>query len=358
MLDILRELKTWVNERRPFALATVIQTWGSSPREVGSTMAIREDMQIVGSVSGGCVETEVINAALDTIRDNKSRILEFGVSDDKAWSVGLSCGGSIKVFVEKHPAFSENPKEQEIWKRLTHAIESNNPSILLRKLSEKANDFNAHLLIFSDKSHFGDWGKYTSPAKEIALKQYDKRKSGTVQIDDQEIFLQIFSRKPRLIIIGGSHISIPLVKFANELNFESIVIDPRKVFMSAERFPVQPEKIVADWPQNVLPDLDLNEDTYAVVLTHDPKIDDEGLKILLRSDVGYIGALGSKKTHTKRCARLKEADYTDEEIAHIHGPIGLDISACSPTEIALSIMAEIIKTKNERLENKKQRLNA
>lgn len=313
-------------------------------------MAIREDMQIAGSVSSGCVENDVIEAALDTIKTGKSKILEFGVSDDKAWSVGLSCGGTIKVFVEKHPAFSENLQEQQIWNKLTHAIDENKPCILLKNLSALANQPHRHLLVYPDGGHHGSWGELTSQAKEIALRLYGERKSETVQIGENKIFIQVFSRKPKLIIIGGSHISIPLVKFARELEFETIVIDPRKVFTSPARFPIRPDKIISEWPQNVLPNIDLNEDTYAVLLTHDPKIDDEALKILLPSNVAYIGALGSKKTHAKRCARLREAGFSDEQIARIVGPVGLAINASSPAEIALSIIGQIIETKNGKRE--------
>jgi len=350
MLDILNQLNDWIEDGKTFALATVIQTWGSSPRGVGSAMLIRGDMQIAGSVSSGCVENEVIDAALDTIKTGKSKILKFGVTDDKAWSVGLSCGGTIKVFVENHPAFSENPEEQEIWNRLTHAIENHKPCILLKNLSSQVEIINRHLLVYPDGNYQGDWGKLTNQAEEIALKLYRERKSGIVQIEDQEIFVRVFPRKPKLIIIGGSHISIHLVKFSQELGFETLIIDPRKVFASAERFPVQPEKMIPEWPQNVLPDLDLNDDTYAVLLTHDPKIDDEALRILLKSNVAYIGALGSKKTHAKRCTRLKEAGFNDVQITRIHGPVGLDINASSPTEIALSIMGQIVKMRNVRRE--------
>jgi xanthine dehydrogenase accessory factor len=353
MLDILTEINRWIEEDRPFALATVIQTWGSSPRGAGSAMAIREDMQIAGSVSSGCVENEVIEAALDTIKTGKPKILEFGVSDDKAWSVGLSCGGTIKVFVEKHPAFSMNPAEQEIWNRLTHAIEKNKPCILLKNLSASEGTFDRHLLVFSDGSYVGDWGELTFQAREAALRAYDERRSETVEIKKQEIFAQVFRRKPKLIIIGGSHVAVELVKFSSQLGFEATIIDPRKVFTSTERFPVQPQKIISEWPEKVLPDLDANEDTYAVLLTHDPKIDDEALRVLLPSNVAYIGALGSKKTHAKRCARLEEAGFSEAQIARIFGPIGLDINASSPAEIALSIMGEIIKTKNTRQESKK-----
>lgn len=348
MIDILHEIRTWIEERKPFALATVIGTWGSSPRQVGSAMAVSEDMRIAGSVSGGCVENEVIEAALDVLKNNRVRVLEFGVSDDKAWSVGLSCGGTIKVFVEKHFAFSRNPVEQEIWDRLTHAIDDNDPIMLLKKLSEDEDAFNRHLLVSADGGHWGDWGALSEKAKSVALTLYHQRKSEITQIERQEVFVQVFSRKPTLLIIGGSHISIPLVKFAHELNFETVVIDPRKVFASKERFPLQPGKLIAGWPQEVLPDIDLNEDIYAVLLTHDPKIDDEALKILLRSNVAYIGALGSAKTHEKRCARLKENGFSDEEISRIHGPVGLNINASTPHEIALSIIGQVVEMKNSK----------
>lgn len=348
MLDILNEITRWIEKDKPFALASVIQTWGSSPRGVGSAMAIREDMQIAGSVSSGCVENEVIEAALKTLKTGRAKILEFGVSDDKAWSVGLSCGGTIKVFVEKYPACSENTVEREIWNQLTHAIKENKPCILLKNLSTSEGRFSRHLLVYSDGSCEGDWGELTPWARETALRVYGDRTSQTVEVEKQEIFVQVFRRRPKLIIIGGSHIAVELVKFSSQLDLETTIIDPREVFTSTERFPVQPKRIIPEWPAKVLPALDLNEDTYAVLLTHDPKIDDEALNVLLPSRIAYIGALGSKKTHAKRCARLREAGFSEEQIARIFGPIGLDINASSPAEIALSIMAEIILTKNAR----------
>ena len=164
----------------------------------------------------------------------------------------------------------------------------------------------------------------------------------------EAVFVQGFPRRDQLLIIGAGHITIPLVQFAAPLSFETAVIDPRRVFSSIERFEVAPHQLFSQWPGEVLSGLDLTDDTYAVLLTHDPKIDDEALHVLLKTPVAYIGALGSRKTHAKRVERLREAGFSTAEIERIKGPAGLDIRAKAPAEIALSIMAEIVAAKRSR----------
>ncbi len=345
MHDIFETISHWVSGNKPFALATVIRTWGSSPRGVGSTMAVSGETEVAGSVSGGCIEGAVIEEALKALRSGVPRRLSFGVSDETAWSVGLSCGGKIEVLVEKHPAFSGEATERGIWQALEQAFRRNDPTILLTRLGGEES---RHLLLFPDGSQIGDWGEMNRAAREQALQNYRARRSEVLQIEAEPVFVQIFPRKARLIIIGAGHISISLLKFSRELDFETIVIDPRKTFAAAERFPASPDQLLCSWPDEALSEIALNDDTYAALLTHDPKIDDPALHILLKSEVAYVGALGSRKTHAKRCKRLEEAGFSAETIARIRGPVGLDIGAATPAEIALSIMAEIVQTRNRR----------
>jgi xanthine dehydrogenase accessory factor len=340
MDDVLSKISDWINSNQPFALATVIQTWGSAPRGIGSMMSITTDMQVAGSVSGGCVENEVIEEAIKVIKTGNPSLLGFGVSDETAWSVGLTCGGKINVFVENATTETKN-----ILKKVVEYQKANRPVILIKNLASE-NISHRNILMLTDDSLSETSGRVASQIKNQALGLYERRSSSISEIGDEQYFFQIFLRKPRLIIIGAAHISIPLVKLAKELSFEVIVMDPRRIFADQKRFPVEPDQLITEWPGVALSELRLNEDSYCVLLTHDPKIDDEALKILLKSKVAYVGALGSKKTHSKRIGRLSEAGFTDEEISRIYGPVGLDIGAKLPQEIALSIMAQIIEVKN------------
>ncbi len=346
MEDIYKDIQPWLTQNKPFAIVTVTKTWGSAPRGAGSTMAVTADMQVVGSVSGGCIEGTVIEEAQTVLKTGVPKMLTFGVSDETAWSVGLTCGGKVNVLVEKYPAFSDDSHAREIWQALDTTIKNNQPAILLTKAEVEQY---SHLLVYPDGSVVGNWGAQTEEAINLALTAYESRNSGEADVEGSAICVNIFPRKDRMIIIGAAHISIPLVKFAKDLDFEVIAIDPRKIFATPERFPVPPDQLRSDWPDEVLPQLSLNDDTYAVLLTHDPKIDDVALHILLKSDVAYIGALGSKKTHAKRVNRLQEAGFSETEISRINGPVGLSIGAKTPQEVALSIIGEIIQVKRNRI---------
>lgn len=342
MKELLTTINTWLNQNKPFAIATVIKTWGSSPRPVGSSLIISQDMEMAGSVSGGCVEGAVLKAALPLIKKGEGLPLNYGVTDEEAWGVGLSCGGKIQVYAERFIAFQESPAEQLIWQRLQQNLQQNLPSILLTRLQEGPSQ---HLLVMPNRSALGQ--KISSHLIDEAIRIYKERKHQVIEFEGTSYFTQIFPKKSQLLIIGAAHITVDLVTLGQLYGFETIVIDPRGIFANKTQFVTEPDKIYDQYPVEVLPHYDLDAYTYAVVLSHDPKIDDNALHILLRSEVGYIGALGSKKTHAKRMARLQNAGFTDEEITRIHAPIGVDIKAKTPQEIALSIMGEIIKVKNE-----------
>ena len=330
MVDILREFEEWLDTGSPFVLATVIRTWRSAPRSEGSAMIISGDGSMHGSVSGGCVESTVIKEAQQLLIDGGSKRLSFGVTDEDAWSVGLSCGGKIDIWLD-------TISERDIWRKLIAQLKSKEGCILVTGLEKKEEKQGLYL---NDTLEGFEGDKSLLDECQTAYAQHK------TQIIDG-YFLNVFPAKSRLVIIGAAHVSLDLIRLAQLYHFETIVIDPRGIFTEDDRFQIKPDKMFKDWPAEILADLKLDADTYVVVLTHDPKIDDQALKIVLPSGVAYIGALGSKKTHAKRTERLLNAGLTQEQVNRIHGPVGVNINARHPSEIALSIMAQIIEVKNQ-----------
>ncbi|MCC7434318.1 MAG: XdhC family protein [Methanoregulaceae archaeon] len=318
MRDVLPTLLDWHHHGHRFATAIVIHTWGSSPRPVGAMMGIREDGVVVGSVSGGCVESAVIQAALEALSSGLPQVLDFGaLTDEQVWEVGLSCGGRIRVWVDPQPTTRRG------WGVL--------PSSTVVMAT--------HL----DTGERWSWPGDDLPESQRpeATEALSARTSG----EGDGWFYHVVSPPDRLLVIGAVHIAVSLVRFAKSLDFEVVVVDPRSALASAERFPDAPDKMAVAWPDDALPSLGLDDSTYAVVLTHDPKIDDVALVHLLRSPVAYIGALGSRATQAKRRAFLLEQGFSEGEIDRIHGPVGLNIGARTPEEIAVSILAEIIQVR-------------
>ena len=335
MLDILDTIKSWAKAEIPFTVGTVVDTWRSAPRLPGAAMAIRQDLQFAGSVSGGCVEGSVIKASQEVLSTGHAQLLRFGVSNDEAWSVGLSCGGAIKVYLEPFIGTTQ----EEIWTSLFTDIDHDRSCCLIRQMSE------------NPEYHFireGDTGSKLPEGVQQAIQQgFLTGNSAFVKDGDLSYFVQVFPKKDHLVIIGAAHISADLVQLAQQQGFRITVIDPRGLFTESLKNLCEPESLVRAWPETALEEIVLDHSVYVVMLTHDPKIDDQALHQLLRSPVKYIGALGSRKTHQKRVQRLMEAGYTDEEIARIHAPIGLNIGSSNPSQIALSIMAEVIQVKNQ-----------
>jgi xanthine dehydrogenase accessory factor len=333
MRDVLPALERWVAEGRSYALAIVTQTWGSSPRPLGSVMGIRDDGVIVGSVSGGCVESAVIDEALKALQDKQLRELKFDALDaDAIWDVGLSCGGSIRVWIDPQPV-SRDPL---LWQAITERLSCDRPCVIATSLVP----FEQRL-----------WTPEGAQDGELAIRiegAYRSRSSGEVEAEGRRWFLHVLPSRERLIIVGAVHIAVPLVRFARELGFETVIIDPRSTFASEERFPSPPDKMISQWPDQTLTAMDITEETYAVVLTHDPKLDDAALKVLLRSPAAYIGALGSRTTQARRRETLSELGFSGDELDRIHGPVGLPIGARTPEEIALAIMAEIVQVRRAR----------
>jgi xanthine dehydrogenase accessory factor len=319
MPDVITDLPAlaldWHRAGRRVAVATVVQTWGSAPRAVGSQLVIDGDGAMEGSVSGGCVEGAVIVEAMDALADGKPRVLDFGVSDDEAFAVGLACGGEIKVLVEPVGAVLPVP----VLEALVAARAQATPVAYVTDL---------------------ETGGGALAVPEDYPDRFRLDRSGVEA--DGRTFVAVHNPPLRMIIVGAVHIAQPLVKMARACGYAPVLIDPRGAFGSEARFPG--ETILEDWPDEALTALKPDARTAVVTLTHDPKLDDPAIMAVLRSDVFYLGCLGSTRTHAKRVARLVEAGFSEQEIGRIHAPVGLDIGGRQPAEIAVSIMAEVISS--------------
>jgi xanthine dehydrogenase accessory factor len=310
----------WHRAGKGAALATVIETWGSAPRQAGSQLAISGEGEMAGSVSGGCVEGAVVTEALEALADRKSRVLTFGVSDETAFAAGLACGGTIRVLVEPVGEGAE-------------AL----PEGLLAMLVAARAEPRAIALVTTPAT----WTRtLVAPGEDAATDtRFRSDRSG---MEEDGRFIAIHNPPLRLIVVGAVHIAQPLLTIARTCGYAPTLIDPRAAFGSAERFPG--ETILDDWPDEALARLKPDARTAIVTLTHDPKLDDPAIRFALTSPAFYLGCLGSTRTHAKRLDRLAAAGFTPDQIAKIHAPVGLDIGAKTPAEIAVSIMAQITQT--------------
>lgn len=304
----------WHREGRRAALASVVETWGSAPRPVGAMLAISGEGEIAGSVSGGCVEGAVVVEALDALEDGRCRVLEFGVSMEEAFAVGLACGGTISVMVEPVGTGAG-------W----------DPALLEALVAERA----ARRAV-GVRTDTGDWSRGLI-GYEDAAERFDADRSGFDE--DGVLFTAVHNPPLRLAIVGGAHAAQPLALMARASGYDVTVIDPREAFASATRFPG--EQISNEWPDEALAAHGLDLRTAVVTLSHDPKIDDPAIMAAIRSPAFYIGALGSTRTHARRVERLAAAGFADAEVARIDAPVGADIGARTPAEIAVSVMAEM-----------------
>jgi xanthine dehydrogenase accessory factor len=305
----------WVNAGKKVALATVIETWGSAPRRVGAQLVVSDEGAMEGSVSGGCVEGAVVIEALEVMENGGTRLLEYGVSDGDAFAVGLACGGNMRVFVEP---VGERGMPVEMLEALVAARTARKQVAYVVSL-----DGSSRVLV--EGGH---------------AERFRMDRSGISE--DGMQFVAIHNPPLRLIVVGGVHIAQHLVGMAQATGFDAWVVDPRAAFGSVERFP--DAKVVNEWPDEALAQIGVDARTGVVLLTHDPKLDDPALHIALGSEAFYIGALGSKRTHASRVERMGEAGFDTDTIARIHGPVGLNIGAAGPAEIAVSVLAQMIQT--------------
>jgi xanthine dehydrogenase accessory factor len=311
MKDIAKDLERWHGRGERVALATVVSARRSAPRPIGSKLAVSEGGELAGSVSGGCVEGDVFGQAREVLSGLSPRLLQYGISDEQAFEVGLPCGGDIEVFVaEEDPALSARLLEAiEHGERATHVV-----AIRGERMGEQA-------LLVEGGEGVGD--------------------PSLASLAEDEVFVQQFGPPPRLIVVGAVDTAEALCATAKLIGWRTVVVDARAKFATPERLP-SADEIVLDWPEEAFARLRLDRDDAVVVLTHDEKFDQPALKGSLESEAFYVGALGSRRTQASRVEKLREAGVPEAAFDRIAGPSGLDIGAESPVETALSIVAEIM----------------
>jgi len=317
MRDVLPEVRAWLASGDPVALATVVSTWGSAPRPAGSRMAVSASGKIAGSVSGGCLEGEVFERAQSVLKGAPPQLFHYGVSDDLAWTVGLSCGGEVDILVEPLG---------DVHRELMTALEAERPVVLETSTAEQAGA--RRLLAGTDPS-----------LRDLLQRETPERRDG--------LFLEPFPRPPELLIFGGSHVAIPLTRLATALGYRVTIVDARSKFADPERFPGA-HKVIHAWPDEVLSGLPMDASSYVVILTHDPKFDDPTIRAALAGQPRYIGAIGSRKTHRDRVARLLAAGIAPDQLERVRAPIGLDLGAQTAEETALAILGEMVAVRHGR----------
>ncbi|MBK1875721.1 XdhC family protein [Pelagicoccus mobilis] len=318
MQDIWPQLRAWFKTRERFALATVVNASKPSPRGVGSVLAVHEDGErFIGSVSAGCVEHEVIEAAKKCIEDGETRWLKFGPGEGFPWEIELSCGGKIEVRIEPAPHLREGTDDHFV-ERMMESLDEHVPCVW-RSCGKQ------------DSLDFGEaFRRETYEAIE----------------GESRVLYRFLGRRKRLFVIGASHIALHLASAAKMLQYEVIVIDPRESYAREDRFQFEPDALHVEWPEAALSRYALDKADALVAITHDPKIDDQALAAALSTNCGYVGALGSKRSHKARLGRLVKKGIEESELGRIFGPVGIEIGSKTPAEIAVSIVAQLIQERN------------
>jgi xanthine dehydrogenase accessory factor len=328
--SVLEIADAWSRAGQRVAWATVVGTWRSSPRPLGSQMAIAEGGQFAGSVSGGCVEGAVIEAAGQLLRGGQPSTLAYGVSSESAWEVGLPCGGKIEIYLAELP-----------------------PPLLARLLEARRQRTTLACLTDLDQQRQELW-QPAAPSAVVAAqgpllagisKAYEQEQSQLVEAEGRRVFVHMLAAPLRLVVVGAVHLTQVLAQFSALFGFELIVVDPRTAFATPERFPGA--RLLHDWPDLALEQLRLDRRSAVVVLSHDAKLDEPALLAALRSDCFYVGALGSQRTQQARRRRLLEEGISELALERLHGPVGLDIGALTTPEIAVAILAEIIQVRRK-----------
>jgi xanthine dehydrogenase accessory factor len=377
--DILNKITKWWESGETFGLATVVRTYRSAPRDPGAALAVSSsaDHEVIGSVSGGCVEGAVYELSLDVCRTGSPVYQTYGVSDDDAFAVGLTCGGIIDLFVERvnkdsFPELGDIAAAVERGEPVAVATVIAGPGQIGARRVIWAGDIRPGAEADSAEADSGtaDEGQGTGrdawqagasgtlgsgPRLDAAvdddvrgmlaqgltgIRRYGAQ--GERRGDDLSVFVNSFAPAPRMLVFGAIDFAAAVARVGKFLGYHVTVCDARKVFATASRFP-DADEVVVDWPHRFLAGTDVDARTVICVLTHDPKFDVPLLEVALRTPAGYIGAMGSRRTHDDRLARLREIGLTEDELARLRSPIGLDLGARTPEETAVSIAAELIQ---------------
>ncbi|MFG2686914.1 XdhC family protein [Streptomyces sp. NPDC048405] len=353
MLDIAEELHRWVEQGRDFAVATVVAVGGSAPRPTGAALAVDADGTVVGSVSGGCVEGAVYELCRQALQDGDTVVERFGYSDEDAFAVGLTCGGVIDVLVT--PVRTADPARPALATALAAAAHGETAAVA-RVVSGPAELLGRALVVRADGSRTGGLGGHPELDRTAAAEAgafLDAGRTGTLEIGEQgsrcgaplTLLIESSVPPPRMIVFGAIDFASALARVGRFLGYRVTVCDARPVFATPARFP-DADEVVAEWPHEYLARTEVDARTVLCVLTHDAKFDIPLLRLALRLPVAYVGAMGSRRTHLDREARLREAGVSDLELARLRSPIGLDLGARTPEETALAIAAEIVASRH------------
>jgi xanthine dehydrogenase accessory factor len=344
MRDVLSQIVRWWADGERFGLATVVDTFKSAPRPPGAAMAVLGD-EAVGSVSGGCVEGAVYELARDVLASGTPVLQRYGVSDDDAFSVGLTCGGVLDVLVE--PVSRESfPELGEI----ASSIDGHEPVAVATVLSGPGR-IGARRVVWPDRTSgslgvprldeaVDDDARGMLAQGLTATRRYGPQ--GERRLDDLAVFVQSFAPPPRMLVFGAIDFAAAVARIGKFLGYHVVVCDARPVFATRKRFP-EADEVVVKWPHDYLTSIAVDERTVICVLTHDPRFDVPLLEVALRTPAGYVGAMGSRRTHEDRLARLREVGVPEGELKRLRSPIGLDLGARTPEETAVSIAAELIQ---------------
>lgn len=334
MQEIRDDIHRWLGRGDRVALATVVATRRSAPRPVGAKLAVSEQGELAGSVSGGCVENEVYENAREVLAGGPPRLLTYGISDDLALTVGLPCGGEIDVFVDE--------ARRPLVERLLQVVERDERAVVLTVLAGP--DLGAELLVTDGGERVGD---APEEIMERAPQLIHEGRSGVVEIGGRDVFADVYGPPPRLLIYGAVDTAEALSRAAREIGWRPIVADARARFATPERLPSAAEIVIA-WPDEVLAQVQPDHATAVVVLTHDDKFDVPMISGALETEAFYIGALGSRRNQERRRKNLLDAGVDEAALERVSGPCGLDIGAQTPAETAISILAEIMAVRAAR----------
>lgn len=345
MRDVMGDLVSVVERGGRAGLVTVVATFKSAPRPAGASMVVTDTGEAVGSVSGGCIEGAVYELAREVIDGRAPTMQRYGVSDDDAFAVGLTCGGIIDVFVEPVDAavFPELPG-------VASSVADAEPVAVATVVSGLGN-VGSRLVVRPDRvlGTLGSGDRLDDAVADDARGMLDQGMTGVRRygaegerrMDDLEVFVQSFAPPPRMLVFGAIDFAAAVVRMGRFLGYHVTVCDARPVFATERRFP-DADEVVVSWPHDFLAGVDVDGRTVICVLTHDPKFDVPLLEAALRTPAAYIGVMGSRRTHADRVQQLRERGVSEDELARMSSPVGLDIGARTPEETAVSIAAEIV----------------
>jgi len=350
MKELLDTLSTWHDEGIDAGRAVVIRTFGSAPRPEGAVLLHARDGRIAGSVSGGCVEGAAAEQIEHAWTTGNARVIRYGISDEQAWDVGLACGGTIDVLVEPGvpsaavQAATESLGAGGLGAAVVTPLPADSPPADAgpHEPGEGAPP-EPKIIVHADGRLDGSLGDvaHDSALVDAALEALKRGQSRAVEIGGRSLFVEVFPVRPRLVIVGAVEVARTLVRLARELGFETVVIDGRASFATRERFP-DADQLIVGWPDEVADDIELGPNDAVAVLTHDVKFDEPAIVEALRRGARYVGAVGSRKTQSDRRQRLREAGVSDQALAELRGPVGLDLGGRQPAETALAILAEVV----------------